>query len=79
MSDNRKDSSCLSEIINFLVVLLIVSLIVSYCHREDKDKGFIDSSIESIRGMYEHVDSVWHSNDSINDIKDAKRDETTTK
>lgn len=78
MSDNR-NPSCLSEIISFLVVLLIVSLIVSYCRREDKDKGFIDSGIESIRGMYEHVDSVWHSNDSINDIKDAKRDETTTK
>lgn len=57
MSDNNSNSSCGCSCLELVLLIVIISLICTWCSRND-DKGFIDSSIEQVHHWYKHADSV---------------------
>ena len=54
--------SCLTSI----VIVIGVTLLVSFCTRAVTDKKFIDSTIENVHKAINHVDSVWKGGDYDN-------------
>ena len=57
---SKDNSSCLTDIIEIAVVVIIIMLIVSYCNRADSNKSLLDHTIEEVHAVKNHVDSVWN-------------------
>lgn len=68
MSDNNNNSSCSCGCgcLEIIILAILICFMVSYCHRQDKGKSFLDNSIEEIKSVTNHVDSVWNYNDTTN-------------
>ena len=66
-NDKGRRQSLTCCLITLVFWVFVVCAIATYCSR---DKSLIDSSIKSVHDMYDYADSVWHSDDSIKNIKD---------
>lgn len=67
MSNNNNSGggcSCLS----IILVVILICLTVSFCGRQDKAEGFIDHSIETVHGWWNHVKNVWDGHDPNPDL-----------
>lgn len=63
MSNNNRSSSSGFGFLGCLIEIIIICLLVSYCSRQEKDKSFIDNSIEQVHKWTNHADSVWEGDE----------------
>lgn len=54
--------SCLTAI----AIVIVATLLISFCTRVVTNKEFIDSTIENVHGAINHVDSVWKGGNNDN-------------
>ena len=59
-NESNSRASCSINCCGCLFWIVIFALVFSFCNRQDKDKSFIDNSIEYIHNSINHVDSVWN-------------------
>ena len=62
MSNNNNSGGC--SCLTTILIIALICLIVSYCNREDKSKGLLDNSIETIHNGWDHVVEVWNGKDT---------------
>lgn len=58
-----KRNSSGSDTFGCVIWMVLILLLASYCGRRDKDKSFIDNSIEQVHEWTNHADSVWKGGD----------------
>lgn len=71
MKDNNFKRYQVFSCLTAIAIIVVMTLLISFCTRIVTDKEFIDNTIENIHDAINHVDSVWkggnHDNTESND------------